>query len=75
MKFVKICMNCDNEFETEKLFEENITCPKCLSGDVFQPHEEYYKDITLEDCFCLYHTNKIACECFGDEKQVIFAEE
>lgn len=34
-----------------------------------------YEDITIEDCFCKYHINNIACECDGDKKQVIFEEE
>ena len=34
-----------------------------------------YEEISLEECFINYHTNKIACICNADERQVIFVEE
>jgi hypothetical protein len=34
-----------------------------------------YEDITTEDCFVLYHTRKIACECNADEQKINFVEE
>lgn len=34
-----------------------------------------YKDITLEECFIKYHTEKTASIFDADKKEVIFAEE
>lgn len=75
MKFKKICMNCSNEFETEKLFDNILNCPKCLSGDIYQDKTINYEDTTIEECFIKYHNNKIANECDADKRQVIFVEE
>ena len=75
MKFQKICMNCGNEFESNKLFDSTLNCPKCLSGDVHQPTEIDYYDISPEECFIMYHEDKISCECNADKRQVIFVEE
>ena len=75
MKFKKICMNCSNEFETEKLFDNILNCPKCLSGDIYQDKTINYEDTTIGECFILYHTNKIASQFNGDKKEIEFVEE
>lgn len=31
--------------------------------------------VTIEDCFTLYHTKGMACECDGDNNKVIFRNE
>lgn len=36
--------------------------------------EYIYNDITVEDCFILYHTKDIACICDGDSKTVLMEE-
>ena len=75
MTFIKSCMDCSNEFETDKLNDNTLVCPKCGSGDIEQVSEAMYDEITLENCFELYHENKIACVCNADERKVIFVEE
>lgn len=30
-----------------------------------------YNDLTLEDCFILYHTHNTACVCDADSKEVL----
>ena len=75
MNFIKICMECGNEFETNELFDNILSCSNCGCGDIYQVTEEDYIDITLEDCFAKYHTNKVACICNADKKQVIFSKE
>ena len=34
-----------------------------------------YNRISLEECFVYYHTGKVACECDGDEKAIIFCKD
>ena len=34
-----------------------------------------YEDITIENCFILYHEKKIASECNADNKNIKFVEE
>lgn len=34
-----------------------------------------YQDITTEECYKLYTTRNIACECDADKKEVNFMEE
>ena len=34
-----------------------------------------YSIITLEDCFTLYHTKGMACECDADNKKIVFRKE
>ena len=34
-----------------------------------------YNDCLLEDCFILYHSSGIACECNADDKIIQFVEE
>lgn len=34
-----------------------------------------YEDISLEECFVLYHTRGVACQCNADESKVKFMEE
>lgn len=34
-----------------------------------------YEDITLEECFVLYHTKNISVECDADMGKVIFRKE
>ena len=34
-----------------------------------------YEDITIENCFILYHEKKIASECNADKEEVIFCKE
>lgn len=75
MEFIKTCMDCGKEFEEKKLNNDTISCPKCGSGDIAQVSEAYYDEIKLENCFELYHEDKVACMCDGDKKQVIFVEE
>lgn len=75
MNFMKICMDRGNEFEREELFDSTLSCPKCLSTDIYQVTEAEYDEITLENCFELYHENKVACMCNADEKSVIFMED
>lgn len=38
-------------------------------------NSKIYNDINLEDCFILYHTNGVACQCNADDKIVQFMEE
>ena len=75
MKFKKICMNCSNEFETEKLFDNILNCPKCLSGDIYQDTTINYEDTTIEECFILYFEEKIVSIFNGDNKEICFMEE
>ena len=75
MNFTKVCMECGNVFEDTKLFNGQLSCPKCGCVDIHEPAEEDYHDITLQQCFETYHENKIACQCDGDNKLVIFMEE
>ena len=75
MNFIKICMECGNEFETKDLFDDTLICNKCGCNDINQLQEEDYSNLNLEDCFTEYHTNKIACICNADNKEVIFSKE
>ena len=75
MKFNKVCMNCANEFETDKLFDNNLICPKCLSGNIYQTNTYNYDEISMYECFILYHVNNIACECNANKKEVCLVEE
>lgn len=34
-----------------------------------------YEYLTLEDCFCKYRINNIACVCDADKKKILFLEE
>ena len=34
-----------------------------------------YNNITLEECFIIYHASKTACLCDGDDKEIIFSVE
>lgn len=75
MNFIKVCMECGNEFETEDLYDNTLSCNNCGSGDIYQASEEDYANVTLEYCFTFYHTNKVACICNADNKEVVFMEE
>lgn len=75
MEIIKICMECGNEFEDDIHCEGSLYCPRCGSGDVYQPEELEYDALTLEDLFIIYHKNKLACECDGDSKEICFMEE
>ena len=75
MNFIKVCMECGNEFEDEELFNDIIVCKNCGSPDIDQVQEISYYDISLEDCFIMYHTKQIACECDGDNIQVNYCKE
>lgn len=51
---------------------------KCISGksdEVLKEREMSYKDLTMQDCFILYHAYKIVSECDGDSGKVKFMEE
>lgn len=51
---------------------------KCISGnsdEVLKEREMSYKDLTMQDCFILYHAYKIVSECDGDNRKVKFMEE
>lgn len=37
--------------------------------------EVVYSVPTISDCFELYHEQKMACQCDGDNKKVIIEEE
>lgn len=75
MRYLKICMNCANEFETDNFFDNTLICSKCLSGDIHQSNILKYEDATLEDCFTEYFTNNIASIFDADNKQIILMEE
>ena len=34
-----------------------------------------YEKINIEECFTLYHTKNIRCECNGDGKMILTMEE
>jgi hypothetical protein len=56
-----------------------------LAGDIMQEViDNYYLPkldsidasiLTLEDCFLLYHSKHIACECDCDNERIYFVEE
>lgn len=75
MDFIKVCMNCGNEFEDSELFDATLTCPRCASGDIHHAMETDYQDATLEECFITYIKKKIACIFDADTKEIIFMEE
>ena len=75
MKIVKVCMECGHEFEDDIEFDYTLSCPKCGNGDIYQPTKFDYSDISPEECFIIYHENKIACICNADEKELCLVEE
>lgn len=66
MELVNVCMECGHEWEDNNA----ISCPKCNSGNFNTETEYYYNDISLEDCFVLYHAFKKECICNADMKLV-----
>lgn len=75
MKIVKICMECGNEFEDDIKFNDILSCPKCGSGDIAQPTEVDYYDVSMEECFISYFTEHVVFECNGDRKEMVLVEE
>ena len=64
---LNVCMECGYEWNDSKA----LACPKCGGLDYYIDNELNYADITLEECFVLYHKDKFACECNADLKLVI----
>lgn len=51
---------------------------KCISGntdEVLKEREMSYENLTIQDCFILYHAYKIVSKCDGDSEKVKFMEE
>jgi len=38
-------------------------------------NKKYCIEMTIEDCFVKYYTEKIACVCDADKREIIFVEE
>lgn len=50
-------------------------CNECDSRWIEINNKLSYQDITLEECFVLYHKDKYCCQCDADKKLVIVMEE
>ena len=70
MELMNNCMECGNEWEENNA----ISCPRCNSGDFYTETDYDYNDISIEECFVLYHCFKKGCICDGDNKQVCMEE-
>ena len=75
MKYMKVCTDCGNEFETDKLYDNTLVCNKCGSGEIDQFNQYMYEDVTIEDCFVEYFLNKIISKFDADKKAVKFIQE
>lgn len=52
-----------------------LCCIECGSKDIESVDKAEYNEIKVENCFILYHENKVACVCDADKKEVVFEED